>query len=53
MCKKIKLISEMVDGSIQIDAYFHHDLGIGDEFTLAASPENSLKCIRISHISSG
>lgn len=32
-CKKIKLTSLMVDGAIQIDGYYHHDLGIGDEFT--------------------
>jgi hypothetical protein len=53
LCKQIKLISEMIDGSIQIDGYFHHDLCIGDEFTLKiADHEHALKCIRISHISS-
>ena len=34
LCKKIKFTSEMVEGGIQIDGYFHHDIGIGDSFTL-------------------
>jgi hypothetical protein len=52
-CKKIRFISEMIDGSILIDGYFHHDLVIGDEFTVTSSTEHSLKCIRINHIWSG
>lgn len=29
-CKKIKVISEMINGSIQIDGYFLYDIVIGD-----------------------
>lgn len=51
LCKQFKLRSEMIDGSIQIDGYFHHDLGIGDEFTIrVANHENNLKCIKMSHL---
>ena len=29
-CKKIKVISEMINGSVQIDGYFRYDIVIGD-----------------------
>jgi len=38
LCKEIMVTSEMIDGAIQIDGYFHHDISIGDQFTLKASP---------------
>ena len=30
LCKTVKVISELIDGSVQIDGYFKHDIGIGD-----------------------
>lgn len=45
-CKTIKIISEMIDGSIQIDGYFKLDIGIGDTFIVRAHPDFSLKCIK-------
>ena len=46
-CKTIKIISEMIDGSIQIDGYFKMDVGIGDTFYVRSNPEFSLKCIHM------
>ncbi len=46
-CKKVKVICETIDGSLQIDGYFKHDIGIGDTFTVSSRPEYSLKCIRL------
>ena len=48
-CKKIKVVSEMIDGSVQIDGFFKHDLGIGDVFWVKSCPEKSLKCINLNH----
>lgn len=36
----------MIDGSVQIDGYYKHEIGIGDVFFVRAKPELSLKCIR-------
>jgi hypothetical protein len=44
-CKIIKVISEMIDGKVQIDGYFKYDVGIGDQFFVRTNPEFSLKCI--------
>jgi hypothetical protein len=42
----------MVDGLVQIDGYYLHDLASGDKFRVTvAPPEQSLKCIKFSHIS--
>jgi hypothetical protein len=46
-CKKVKVISEMINGGLQIDGYFKLDLGIGDNFTVSYDPENALKCIKL------
>lgn len=46
-CKEIKVTSEMICGSLQIDSYYRHDLGIGDVFTVKSGHENSLKCIQL------
>jgi len=46
-CQTLKLTSEMVDGSVQIDGYLQRDLGIGESFTLSILPEYSLRCIRL------
>lgn len=35
-CKTIKVISEIIDGSVQIDGYFKYDIGIGDVFTVTS-----------------
>lgn len=45
-CGVIKVVSEMIDGSVQIDGYFKMDIGIGDVFFVRVKPELSLKCIR-------
>jgi hypothetical protein len=45
-CKKVKVVSEMVNGQLQIDGYFKMDLGIGDSFTVSSKPEYSLKCVK-------
>jgi hypothetical protein len=29
-CKSLKLVSEMIDGGVQIDGYYKMDVGIGD-----------------------
>ena len=46
-CKKIKVVSEMIDGSVQLDGFFKADLGIGDVFWVRSCPEKSLKCIHL------
>lgn len=46
-CKKVRVISEMINGGIQIDGYYKQDLGIGDTFTVSYSPEHALKCIKL------
>ncbi|CDW73590.1 nad kinase domain-containing protein 1-like [Stylonychia lemnae] len=46
-CSMIKVISEIIDGSVQIDGYFKYDIGIGDVFTVESCPQKSLRCIRL------
>ena len=33
-CKKVRVISEIIDGRLQIDGYFKLDIGIGDTFNV-------------------
>jgi hypothetical protein len=44
-CKKVRVVSEIIDGSLQIDGYFKLDIGIGDTFNVSSHPDNALKCI--------
>lgn len=37
-CSSIKVISEIIDGSVQVDGYFKYDIGIGDIFTVESCP---------------
>ena len=46
-CNVIKVISEMIDGSIQIDGYQKIKIGMGDHFFVRSKPELSLKCIKL------
>jgi len=46
-CNVIKVISEMIDGSVQIDGYYKYDVGIGDQFFVRSNPEFQLKCIEM------
>jgi hypothetical protein len=45
-CKKVRVISEMINGSLQIDGYYKREIGIGDTFTVSSNPKNALKCIK-------
>ncbi len=45
-CKKVRVISEMINGGLQIDGYFKYDIGIGDIFTVSSNPNVALKCIQ-------
>lgn len=52
LCRELLFTSEMIDGAVQIDGFYHQDLTIGDKFRLAVAPhEQSLKCIRLNHLS--
>ena len=52
LCRELLFTSEMIDGAVQIDGFYHQDLSIGDKFRLAVAPhEQALKCIRLSHFS--
>lgn len=46
-CKHVRVISEMIDGSLQIDGYFKHDISIGDTFNLSSLPAHALKCVQL------
>lgn len=46
-CKSLKVTSEMIDGSVQIDGYWKYNVGIGDQFYVTCNPEFSLKCIKL------
>lgn len=46
-CTQIKVTSEMIDGSVQIDGYWKYDIGIGDQFFVRAKPEMALKCMKL------
>ena len=35
-CKKVRVISEIIDGRLQIDGYFKLDIGIGDTFNVTS-----------------
>lgn len=37
-CKKVRVISEMINGSLQIDGHYKQDIGIGDTFTVSSNP---------------
>jgi len=45
-CKKLKFTSELLEGRVNIDGYFVHDLNVGDEFVVESKPEYRLKCVR-------
>jgi len=34
LCKEIKVTSEIIDGSVQVDGCYNMDIGIGDKFTM-------------------
>lgn len=38
LCKEIVVTSEIIDGSVQIDGYFHHDITIGEQFSVKVAP---------------
>jgi len=44
-CTSMKITSEMLNGKIVIDAWYHRDLSIGDEFTLSSSPDYTLRAM--------
>ena len=46
-CKHIKITSEMLNGQVVIDAWYHRDLSIGDQFTLSSSPEYMLRAMEL------
>lgn len=44
--RKIKYISELVEGKVYIDGHYTKDIGLGDIFEVESKPEYRLKCIR-------
>ena len=38
-CKNMKITSEMLNGKVVVDAWYHRDLSIGDKFILSSSPD--------------
>ena len=46
-CQHIKITSEMLNGQVVIDAWYHRDLAIGDAFTVHSSPEFTLRAIQL------
>ena len=46
-CKNMKITSEMLNGKVVIDAWYHRDLSIGDKFTLTSSKDYMLRCMQL------
>lgn len=46
-CKYMKITSEMLNGQVVIDAWYHRGLQIGEQFTLHSSPDYTLRCMEL------
>lgn len=46
-CKNMKITSEMLNGKIVIDAWYHRDLSIGDQFKLSSSQDYALRAMEL------
>jgi len=44
-CKTMKITSEMLNGQVVIDAWYHRDLSIGDQYTLNSHPDYILRAM--------
>jgi len=46
-CKHIKITSEMLNGQVVIDAWYHKDLMIGDQFELSVHKDHTLRAMEL------
>ena len=46
-CTNMKITSEMLDGHVVIDAWYHHDLSIGEQFTLNSHQDYTLRAMEL------
>ena len=46
-CKNMKITSEMLNGKVVIDAWYHRDLSIGDQFKLSSSQDYALRAMEL------
>ena len=46
-CKSMLITSEMLNGQVVIDAWYHRDLSIGDKFKLSSSPDYALRAMQL------